>query len=258
MTTIGQPLDLSVVLPAYNEEAVIGDLVRRATESLDASGLRYEINVVDDGSRDGTGEVLASLCETAPALRVLTHERNRGYGAALGSGIAAARGERILLADGDGQFRIEDFERLWARREEADLVLGYRKPRQDPWVRKFAGWLYGRVLVRVAFGGRFRDVNCGFKLVPRRIVDGMELYSTGALVSAELLTRARLAGATFLEIGVEHFPRRRGSATGLLPRVVIQMVRELVTLRRKIVRAGLEPRPTGLRPDCDAVESASA
>ena len=86
----------------------------------------------------------------------------------------------------------------------------------------------------------------------------MELYSTGALVSAELLTRARLAGATFLEIGVEHFPRRRGSATGLLPRVVVQMVRELVTLRRKIVRAGLEPRPTGLRPDCDAVESASA
>lgn len=258
MTTTGQPVDLSVVLPAYNEEAVIGELVRRATNSLDAKGLRYEIQVVDDGSRDGTGEVLTSLRETSPALRVVTHESNRGYGAALRSGIEAARGEHILLADGDGQFRIEDFEALWSRREQADVVLGYRKPRHDPWVRKFAGWMYGRVLVRLALGGRFRDVNCGFKLVPRRIVDGMELHSTGALISAELLTRARLAGATFVEIGVDHFPRRRGAATGLLPRVVLQMVRELVTLRHKILSAGRASRRSGLRPDCDAVESASA
>ena len=251
-------VDLSVVLPAYNEAASIGDLLRRAVDHLDRSGIRYEIRVVDDGSRDDTCRVLANLCESRPRLTVVTHAENRGYGAALRTGIETSRGEHILLADGDGQFRIEDVDVLWRHRKSADLVLGFRNPRKDPLLRRLAGWAYGRVLVRLAFGGRFRDVNCGFKLVARRVTEGMNLCSTGALISAELLTRARLAGATFIEIGVEHLPRRAGTATGLLPRVVLKMLRELVSLRRRIVSERGRIASNGLRPGCDAVESASA
>jgi len=263
MTTheaVAGDLELSLVVPAYNEEANIGGVIELASGYLDRCGIRYEINVVDDGSVDGTAEVLARLCQSSPRLRIVRHPCNLGYGAAVRSGIAASRGKHILVSDGDGQFRIEDLPVVWDRRHEADLVLGFRNPRKDSRVRRIAGWVYSRVLVRWALGGRFRDVNCGFKLIARHVVEEMELLADGALISAELLTRARLAGATFIEVGVNHFPRARGSATGLLPRVVVRMVAELMRLRSRILAtAGGRGRGgSGLRAGCDTVESASA
>jgi len=249
---------LSVVLPAYNEAANIGRVVSETSAYLEACGIPYEIHVVDDGSRDGTAHVLADLEISHPRLRVVRHAENLGYGAAIRSGLAASKGRHILLSDGDGQFDIHDFDPLWRRREQADLVLGYRSPRNDPWTRRIAGWLYNRVLVRVTLGGSFRDVNCGFKLIARPVVEDMELGSTGALIMAELLTRARLRGARFVEVAVRHLPRRRGRATGLLPRVIIRMVAELVTLRGRILERPRSDGRSGLRTECDAVESASA
>ena len=247
-------LELSVVLPAYDEEANIAAVVESAEAHLEERGISYEIHVVDDGSRDRTSDVVAALSARNPRVRVLRHPVNRGYGAAIRSGLAVSRGRHVLVSDGDGQFRIHNLDALWEVREQADLVLGYRNPRHDPWPRRIAGWVYSRVLVRWALGARFRDVNCGFKLIARPVVEHLELESSGALISAELLTRAARAGATFIEVGVAHEPRQYGRATGLLPSVVVRMVRELVALRASILgRAGER-----LRPGCDAVESASA
>ena len=257
MTTASEAVELSVVLPAFNEAGNIERVVEDAAAFLDTQGIRYEIHVVDDGSHDDTPRVLERLRRRAPALKVVRHPRNRGYGAALRTGLASVRGEHVLLADGDGQFHIRALAALWARRHEADLVLGFRNPRKDPFLRRVAGWLYGRIVVPAALGGRFRDVNCGFKLLRRRVVDGMELRATGALFSAELLTRARLAGATWVEVGVDHFPRRLGNATGLLPGVVVAMVGELLRHRAAILK-GARAADGSLRTGCDAVESASA
>jgi len=258
MTTVQEVPQLSVVMPAYNEAASIGTVVEQVSAHLEDRGIRYEINVVDDGSRDGTGRILDALRSRHPRLRIVRHTVNLGYGAAIRSGLRSARGEHILVSDGDGQFDIEDLDPLWRRRDHADLVLGYRNPRNDPWTRRLAGWLYSRVLVRLMLGGSFRDVNCGFKLISRPVIENMELSSTGALISAELLTRARLGGAHFAEVAVRHFPRRTGKATGLLPRVVLRMLRELITLRGRILSCTPVRARTGLRTEPDAVESASA
>jgi glycosyltransferase involved in cell wall biosynthesis len=258
MTTLEKSPELSVVMPAYNEAANIGAVVEQVVAHLDGRGIGYEINVVDDGSRDGMELILDRLKTGDPRVRVVRHRVNRGYGAAIRSGLAAARGGHILVSDGDGQFDMRDFDQLWNARERADLVLGYRNPRNDPWSRRLAGWLYSRVLVRLLLGGSYRDVNCGFKLISRGVLEGMELSSTGALISAELLTRARLRGARFAEVGVHHLPRRYGRATGLLPRVVLRMFRELVTLRGRILAARVRATASCLRPEVDAVESASA
>ena len=246
--------ELSIVFPAFNEEASIGSLIERTTVHLDDRGIDFEIDVVDDGSSDSTFAVLEKHQRIDSRLRVVRHRRNLGYGAALRSGFAQARGRRILLSDSDGQFSIEELDSLWSRRNQADLVLGYRNPRKDPWRRRAAGWIY-RQIVRVALGVRFRDVNCGFKLIDRRVVEDMKLTSRGALISAELLTRARLAGATFVEVAVEHLPRRCGRATGLLPGVVLRTFFELLSLRAGILahRAGVQAR--GLRAECNALES---
>ena len=139
MTTATQAPELSVVLPAFNEAGNIERVIDDTTAYLDKQGIRYEIHVVDDGSHDDTPRVLESLRGRAPALRVLRHPRNRGYGAALRTGLAAVRGEHVLLADGDGQFHIRALAALWARRHEADLVLGFRNPRKDPLLRRVRG-----------------------------------------------------------------------------------------------------------------------
>lgn len=257
MTTTLGSVDLSVVLPAYNEAGNIEKVVEDMARTLATASLAHEIHVIDDGSRDGTPDVLRTLEGELPQLRVTRHRRNLGYGAALRTGLAAARGDYVLLADGDGQFRADGFGALWKHRHEADLVLGVRSPRRDPRLRRAAGWVYGRVVVPLAFGGRFRDVNCGFKLLRRRVVERMELRSHGALFSAELLTRARLAGATWIEVGVDHRPRTRGSATGLLPRVIVRTLGELLRHRGTILRSS-HAAANGLRTGCDAVESASA
>lgn len=247
--------ELSIVVPAYNEARNIGAVVENALVHLDRRGIGCEIHVVDDGSHDGTEAVVSALSAREPRVRVTRHATNRGYGAAIRTGLAAARGRHILVSDGDGQFRIErDLDALWAERARADLVLGYRNPRQDAWPRRLAGWVYNRVLIRCALGGRFRDVNCGFKLIAKPVLDNVVLESSGALISAELLMRALRAGASFVEVGIAHEPRRYGRATGLLPGVVLHMVRELVGLRASI----LGRAPGRLRPGCDAVESASA
>jgi len=250
--------ELSIVVPAFNEAANIGPVVERAAAHLETRGIDYEIHVVDDGSSDGTAGRIADVSARFPRVTIVRHARNRGYGAAIRSGLAASSGKHVLVSDGDGQFAIErDLDALWMRRGQADLVLGVRNPRSDPPLRRMAGWIYSRMLVRWLLGGRFRDVNCGFKLVARPVFEGMDLQSTGALISAELLTRARLRGATFVEVNVAHGRRRYGRATGLLPSVVIRMLRELVALRASILGRDAAPE-SGLRAECDAVESASA
>lgn len=283
MTTLPTVPELSVVYPAFNEERSIGSLVRAAVHYLQRARIAFEIAVVDDGSRDGTRDVLHALSGSDPRIRVLTHDRNLGYGAAIRSGLSAARGRRVLISDGDGQFEINQLASLWSRRGEADVVLGFRNPRNDPPARRLAGWLYGRVIVPLALGVRVRDVNCGFKLLDRRVLERIDLASTGALISAELIARARLAGATFVEVGVDHEPRRAGRPTGLLPRVVLRTMVELASLRPTILgrsawavgeglggrlryrmRTGARDTRTksmrevtraGLRARCDTVES---
>jgi glycosyltransferase involved in cell wall biosynthesis len=249
--------ELSVVLPVYNEAENLAAVVADAGAHLQAAGIDYEIIVVDDGSTDATPSVLAQLAGQQPTMRTVVHPTNLGYGGALRSGVDAAKGRFVLLSDGDGQFKMEDLSVLWRYREKADVVLGYRNPRNDPFSRRVAGWLYNRIFVRALLGGRFRDVNCGFKLFSREVLADMEIHSTGALISAELLTRARLAGASFVEVAVRHFPRRAGDATGLLPRVVLKMLGESVRLRRRIL-ATRGQRAPGLRPEVERVESASA
>jgi len=250
-------IELSVVLPAFNEADNLAAVVADADEHLSSAGIAYEILVVDDGSTDGTAAVLAALERERRALRSEAHASNLGYGAALRTGVSAARGRFVLLSDGDGQFRMDDLSLLWPYRDSADVVLGYRNPRNDPFARRVAGWIYNRIFVRALLGGRFRDVNCGFKLFAREVLSDLELHSTGALISAELLTRARLRGASFVEVAVRHFPRRSGRATGLLPKVILKMLGESVRLRRRIL-ATRARHEAGLRPEVDGVESASA
>ena len=233
MTSVGQ--ELSVVLPAYNEEANIENVVRGVAAYLDEHGLDYEVIVVNDGSHDRTGEILTHLQQEFPRLRPQHHPQNRGYGAALRTGFDAAQKRYVFYMDGDGQFDIRDLDRLLPLASEDCIVTGYRIQRRDPFVRRLNAMLFGGFLVRVMLGVRVRDLNCAFKLIPRAVLRGMTLESTGALINAELYGRAVRRGIRIREVGVNHYPRPAGVQTGAHLRVILRAFYDLFRLRQKIV-----------------------
>ncbi len=228
-------LEISGVLPAFNEEANLERSVLGLDRALDRYAPTHEIIVVDDGSRDGTADVLRRLQQTRSCVRVVSHERNQGYGAALRSGFAAARYGWIFVMDADNQFDPSELALLVPRAGGADLVAGYRTVRRDPWVRRLNAWAFF-TLARALFGYLARDVNCAFKLIRRELLMSLPLRSTGALISTELLARARRGGARVVEVPVQHFPRTAGRQTGASPRVVLRAFRELLVLRAEMRR----------------------
>jgi glycosyltransferase involved in cell wall biosynthesis len=220
---------ISAVLPAYNEEAVIAETVQRTGDAISALGITdFEIVVVDDGSSDATAARAASAEAPGRRVRVVSHPRNRGYGAALRTGFDAATCEAVFHMDSDGQFDPTEISRLLTLYGPGTVVSGYRIRRNDTLLRRlYHNAFFG--LVRVLFGPTVRDVNCAFKLFPRAV--GQGLHSEGALVCTELLVRARRSGYRLVDVGVHHYPRTTGRATGANVSVVVRAFRELWQLR---------------------------
>jgi glycosyltransferase involved in cell wall biosynthesis len=224
---------VSIVLPCHDEEANVGAAVRMACRAGRMNAQLYEVIVVDDGSRDGTNAVATRLAAGDPHVHVVAHPRNRGYGAALRTGIAAARQPWVLLTDADLQFDLVDLARFVPLAADHDLIAGYRAVRNDPAHRRVAATAWNR-LVDWTLDLDVRDVDCAFKLVRRDLFDAFELTSSGAVISAELLARSRVAGARICERDVRHLPRNAGRQSGLRPRVVVRASAELLRLRRAL------------------------
>jgi glycosyltransferase involved in cell wall biosynthesis len=225
---------LSVVLPAYNEESVIAQTVGRCVEVLSVLAPDYEIVVVDDGSRDRTGEIADELAAAHPRITVVHNRPNRGYGGALIAGFNAASKSLTFFMDADGQFDICDIEALLKLREQGHrAVLGYRKHRRDPFMRHVnaTGW---NVLVSLLFGLHVHDVDCAFKLYDTNLVRVADVQAEGAMVNTEMLVKLSKLGIPFVEVPVRHYPRVHGSSTGSNLRVITRAFRELMHLHGKL------------------------
>ena len=210
--------------------------VAEALDALPALATRYEVILVDDGSTDDTPDVAAQLVAAHPGLVfVVRHEHGRGYGGALRSGFAAARMEQIAFTDGDRQFRVRDLAPLAALlagggEMHLDVVVGHRIDRADSFVRRLYARVY-RWALRIFYGLRLRDVDCAAKIFRREVLAGVAVESSGAFFSAELMIKLRASGARIAEVGIPHYPRTVGAATGARPSVVLRAVRDFWRLR---------------------------
>jgi glycosyltransferase involved in cell wall biosynthesis len=201
---------LSVILPAYNERENLDKVVDTAVDVLERLVTTFEVLVVDDGSTDGTNYVALALVDRhAGRVRLLRHPRNLGYGAALRTGFARARGELIFYTDADNQFDISELEHFLPLVGEYDVVIGFRVYRYDPVLRSMLSWIYNR-LVRVLFRVRVRDVDCSFKLFRREVLEKITIETDDFFVDTELVAKARRWNFRLLEKGVRHYPRVAG------------------------------------------------
>ncbi len=220
------PRSLSLILPAYNEEALIADTISTVVSVLSTWMQDFEVLVVNDGSKDRTGEIVAQLAAMDGRIRLITHPVNKGYGAALVTGFEAVSKELAFFMDSDGQFDIRDLARFFPLIEEYDAVIGYRIERQDTWMRKLNAWGW-KQLVGFMFGVHVRDIDCAFKLFRAEFFRLHRLETRGAVINAEILYKLARAGYTYTEVGVQHLPRRAGKATGAKLKVILRALREM-------------------------------
>src|SRR5579871_734861 len=207
----GRDGSLSLIIPAYNEAGNIARAIAEADEALPGMVGAYEILVVDDGSRDDTAQVVAQAAATRPQVRLLRHETNRGYGAALRTGFEAARFDRVAFTDADCQFDLRDLAPLVALADRYPLAVGYRADRRDNWRRCLLSRGYN-LLVRTLLGTHVRDCDCALKVFRKEALAQLLPEAAGFFVNAEMLARARQCGFPLAEVGVRHRPRYRGAS----------------------------------------------
>jgi glycosyltransferase involved in cell wall biosynthesis len=224
---------LSIVLPAYNEEANITEAIRVARETAARFAEAYEVVIVDDGSCDRTADRIREAAERDASVRLISLPENRGYGAAVKTGLQAARLPLVFYTDSDLQFDLGQIADLLARIDEFPVVIGYREDRQDHWMRNVNAAAWG-MLQRLVFGLRVRDIDCAFKLFRREVVEKMPMRSEGAFLSTEILVRAQTAGHRIFQLPVRHYPRKAGAPTGARFRVIAKAFRELWRLRAEL------------------------
>jgi len=204
--------------------------VRDALAAAKTVASDFEVIVVDDGSTDATARIVEGLAAEEPRVRLVRHGTNRGYGAAIRSGLGSSTKDLVFYSDGDGQFHLDELPATLELARKVPVVAGYRIKRSDPWHRLFIARTY-RLVVFCVFGLRVHDIDCAWKMFQREALQGIVLESNGAFISSELLIKLRRRGVPIREVGVHHYPRLTGVSKGATPKVILKTIRDIVRLR---------------------------
>ncbi len=220
--------ELSIFFPFWNEEKNIQRVVEDAIPIAKRVASKWEILMVDDGSKDGTYDRAVDLEKKHKNLKVVSHNPNRGYGAALKEGFSNSQYDVIVFTDGDGQFDFSQVDRFIESLSDADIIIGYRKKRRD---HKIAKRLMLMSLLKIwdliLFGIWFKDIDCGFKMFKKSAMNEIgPLRSEGAMVTTEILAKAKKKKLKIVQVGVDHYPRKYGAQTGAEIAVIIRAILE--------------------------------
>ncbi len=224
---------VSLFFPVYNDEATVARVAEKAIRTLEELTEQYEVLIVDDGSPDRAGQIAEEIACRNPAVRVIHHPRNLGYGQALRTGFEAARFEWICFTDGDDEYEVDDLRKLLRLKDYYDLIITFRYAKRYGSWRIFVSSVYNHVL-RFVFQTRYRDVSCGLKLIRREVVSELSLQSTSPFIGAEVAIKTMLKGFRVGEVGIQTFPREfgRGSSTSL--RNIMATIRDMVAVYRTV------------------------
>lgn len=213
--------------------------MERAVEVLEKVAKKWEIIVVDDGSKDKTGVIVKRLIKKEPRIRLITHTPNRGYGAALKSGFYNSQYEWIAFTDADGQFDFSEITKFFEKQKQtgADLVIGYYLKRAVPFYRIWGSKLW-ELAVFLLFGLKVKDIDCGFKLIRKKVIEEIPPLEAerGPFISSELLIKTKKKGFKIVQLGVHHYPRQAGKATGASLKVILSGLKDLIRLKAKLSR----------------------
>ena len=229
--------ELSVFLPAYNEEKDLKNTAENVVGAASKIADKWELIIVNDGSKDNTRKIAEMLSGKDKRIRVISHETNRGYGASLQTGFYNSKYPWISFIDSDGQFDFGEIGKFLQKQKEtnADLVIGYYNKRKASFTKILTSKVW-EVVVFLLFGLKVKDIDCGFKLISKQVIDKIPKLESerGAFITSELLIKAKKEGFKFAEVKITHYPRVGGEATGRKLSVIIQSFKDLFKLWKKL------------------------
>jgi glycosyltransferase involved in cell wall biosynthesis len=229
----GRRNSLSVFFPVYNDEATVRQVTEKALRVCAEIADTYEVIIVDDGSPDASGRIADGLAIEHDAVRVIHHQRNRGYGAAVRSGLEASRYDWICFTDGDDEYDLRDLKKLWRLRQHYDLIITFRYIRRYSGFRILVSRVYN-VVLRHMFFTRYRDVSTGLRLMRKSLVDELTLEATSPFIGAEIAIKAMLKGHRVGEMGIQTFPREFGRGSSTSPQNIYRTIVDMIRCYRRV------------------------
>jgi len=235
MPNLNNKLSITIFFPFLNDWATVGSLILSAIATLKPLTDDYEVLIIDDGSNEQAKDMLKLTEKQLPNVRIITHEKNRGYGGALKSGFSAASKDYIFYTDCDAQYDVRELKLLIEKLgPNVDVVQGYKIKRNDPWYRVIIGKTY-HFLVSKAFGLKIRDVDCDFRLIKRTVFDKVKLYENSGVICIELMKKIESSGFKIVEVPVHHFYRTSGKSQFFNIRRLLSVGKNLVKLWWKLI-----------------------
>jgi glycosyltransferase involved in cell wall biosynthesis len=225
--------DISLFFPVYKDERTVRIVALRALELLEEVAANYEIIIVNDGSPDASGAIADELAATYEKITAVHHPVNRGYGAAMKTGIAASQYDIICMIDGDNEYDVYDLKKMLAVKDYYMLVIAFRYKKLYSTKRIFISFVYNTVL-RIVFNSPFRDISTGIRLIHRGVVDGLELTSNSPFIGAELTLKSMLRGFPVGEVGIQTFPRDFGQGSATSFKNIMGTIKDIWRIRKEI------------------------
>ena len=241
-----RPESLTVFFPVYNDETTVRRVTEKALRVCGELTDVFEVIIVDDGSPDASGVIADELAHENEQVRVVHHPQNRGYGAAVRSGLAESRHEWICFTDGDDEYDLRDLRKLWRLRHRYDLIITFRYVRRYSGLRIVISRVYNMVLRRL-FYTRYRDVSTGLRLIRKEVVDELLLEATSPFIGAEIAIKTMLKGYRVGEMGIQTFPREFGKGNSTSPHNIYRTIVDMLHCHRRVFSKDYEP------PDPDDV-----
>jgi glycosyltransferase involved in cell wall biosynthesis len=225
--------DISLFFPVYNDENTVRIVAKRALELLEDVAGNYEVIIVNDCSPDASGAIADQLAREHEAITVVHHPENRGYGAAMKTGIAASRYDIICMIDGDNEYDVFDLKKMLAVKDYYMLIIAFRYKKLYSTKRIFISFVYNTVL-RLLFNSPFRDISTGIRLIHRAVVDDVELTSNSPFIGAELTIKSMLRGFPVGEVGIQTFPRDFGQGSATSFKNIMATIKDIFRIRKEI------------------------
>lgn len=249
---------ITVFFPVYNDENTVERVTLKAIRVCQQLTDDFEVIIIDDGSPDRSGHLADQLAADHPQVLVIHHDTNRGYGAAIRTGLAASTKTWICFTDGDDEYDLHDLVKLWRLRPYFPLMITFRFIRRYSSSRIVISRIYNHLLRRL-FRTNFRDISTGLRLVDREVLDQLDLQSDSPFIGAEITIKTMLMGYPVGEVGIQTFPREfgRGGSTSIrnIALTIADMVRTyrlvfsesygLPESGERSITVGLRPRDRG-------------
>jgi len=223
---------VSFFCPAYNDAGNLPDLIPTVVEFLEKNSEKFEIVIIDDGAKDGTGRVADLMASKYQNVRVIHHEKNKGYNATLKEGFEAGKYDYVMYTDGDNQYDVKEFEPYLYLLKDVDVLAGYAKKKAVSDFRKFQSLVHN-TLINILFFSKFKDINCAMKIFKKPVIDKIKINCNpyGAFVDAEMILKAKKLGFKIAQFPVTHYERNTGIASGSKPKLVLNTMVDMIKLR---------------------------